>query len=415
MAVFRPFAAVRPDARFAADTLCPPYDVVDHGEAAEIISQNPASFMNVTRADSFFSQEDEYSDAVYERSRSNLTAFIEKGIYIEDAEPHFYIYSETLSGRTQIGIAGCASIDDYENGVIKKHEVTTPAKETDRIKHFTACGADTEPVFLTYRDVNGIDEITKKIIAENDPDYEAEDVYGVTHRLWVVKDSETNKKLTGLFDGVPAMYIADGHHRTASAVHVGMKMRSEDQGASGDEEYNRFMAVAFPESELRVLPYNRIVKTLNGLSVSDFLQRLDECADVAQIQDPGTFPSRRHTIYLYIGGSWYSAVFKENLIDEDDPVKCLDVYLLQEHVLSPIIGIDDPRRDERLEFSGGINGHKLLKDAVDSGSAAAAFELCPVTVSEIINVADSGMIMPPKSTWFEPKIGSGWFIHRIRK
>ncbi|MGI6206129.1 MAG: DUF1015 domain-containing protein [Anaerovoracaceae bacterium] len=412
MAVFRPFAAVRPDARYAQDALCPPYDVVSRDEAIRIISGNPASFMNVIRADAAFDPDDAYSDAVYEQSRKNLEALLKKGIYIEDGDPHFYIYSETFMGRTQTGIAGCASIDDYENGVIRKHEVTTIEKETDRIKHFSACMADTEPIFLTYRGDAGINEITKKITENCEPDYEATDDDGVIHRLWVVRDENTIGRITEIFAGIPSMYIADGHHRTASAVHVGMKLRAEDPDPSADREYNRFLAIAFPEDDLCVLPYNRIVTTLNGMAPEAFIKKMESAAEIKKIEDPGRGPAERHTVYVYTGGSWYSAAFKSSLIDEEDPVKSLDVYLLQEYVFSPVLGIKDPRKDERLVFSGGIGDHQKLADAVDSGMAAA-FELCPVTVGEIINVADSGMIMPPKSTWFEPKIGSGWLVHRI--
>lgn len=415
MAVFRPFTAVRPDARYAAESLCPPYDVVDHDEAAAVISENPRSFMNVTRADAFFKPSEEYSDSVYARSAENLENFIRDGIYTVDRQPHFYIYSEEFQGRTQTGIVGCASIDDYEKGVIKKHEVTKPEKETDRIKHFSACMADTEPVFLTYRDDPEIRDIMEKRIAESGPEYEAEDDEGVTHRLWVLEDSSLTVRLSSLFDDIPAMYIADGHHRTASAVHVGMKLRAEDPDASEDKEYNRFMAVAFPDSDLCVLPYNRLVKNLPGLTVKSFIQHLSAAAEVTPVEDPGHWPTERHTIYIYTGGSWYKAVFRKDLIDETDPVKRLDVSLLQDLVFSPILGIEDPRRDKRLDFSGGIDDHHVLMNAVDTGKAAAAFELCPVTVSEIMDVADSGCIMPPKSTWFEPKLGSGWFVHKIDK
>lgn len=421
MASFKPFPAIRPAAEYAADTLCPPYDVVDRDEAAEYC-KNPVNFMRVIRADALLPEDKTYSKETYDLSRANLDKLMADGVYSEDMHPRYYIYSETFQGRTQTGIVGCASIDEYENGTIKKHEVTRAEKELDRIRHFDVCDADTEPVFLTYKDSDRIKALTESITGDEDPEYETTDRVGVSHRLWPVKDESAIKLLEGLFSDVDCMYIADGHHRSASAVKVGHMKREQYGGYSGVEEFNRFMAVAFPESELTVLPYNRLLTSLSGMTGDEFLSRLSDVADLSEISesaaagqdrnDRDSYPAR-HTVNLYMDGKWHAVKFHSDIIDEDDPVKSLDVYLLQEYVFAPLFGITDPRTDKRLAFDGGTGSTARLEKAVDSGKAEAAFSLCPLTVREIMKVADNDLIMPPKSTWFEPKLGSGWFAHRI--
>ena len=333
--------------------------------------------MHIIRADGDLSDEPLYSDNIYRRSAEMLDSFINDGILIQDVSPSYFIYSQTMDGRTQTGIVGCASIDDYENGVIKKHEVTREDKERDRIRHFDECSADTEPVFLIYKNKNDIQQLTERIMSESEPEYDTVDAAGVRHRLWPVNSPEDTAAYRAIFDAMDALYIADGHHRTASAVKVGRRRREAMPGYTGEEEFNFFMAVAFPDDQLRVLDYNK------------------------------------HECTMYLDKSWYTLRFKEGMIDESSPVTSLDVSALQERVLAPLLGIKDPRTDMRIAFVGGIKGSAELQRRVDSGEMSVAFELYPVSVGEIMSVADAGMIMPPKSTWFEPKLGSGWFIHRI--
>lgn len=412
MAVFKPFPAVRPRPEYCSRTLCPPYDVVSREEAASY-SIDPLSFMRVTRTDAALPEEMEYSRESYELSRSLFDDMLAKGIYFQDETPHYYIYSETFREHTQTGIVGCASIDEYDSGIIKQHEKTFPAKEEDRIRHFTACGADTEPVFLTYRDDPHIRQMTEQILETEKPDYEAEDRDGVVHRLWCITDDSAIRLLEQMFLDVDALYIADGHHRTASAVRVGHMKRESADRYTGDEEFNRFLAVAFPESDLLLLPYNRLIKDLKGLSLQELLEGIRKAADIEPSRDGADPLMSRHQFKLYIQGNWYTARFHDDLIDDSDPIGSLDVSLLQNHILAPLLSVTDPRTDPLLSFSGGVSSTEQMIRAVDSGEAAAAILLCPITVLEMMKVADSGLIMPPKSTWFEPKIGSGWFIHRI--
>ncbi len=413
MAIFRPFPAVRPDRKYAAETLCPPYDVVTREEAAAISAASPHSFMHIIRADGDLSDEPLYSDNIYRRSARMLDSFINDGILIQDVSPSYFIYSQTMDGRTQTGIVGCASIDDYENGVIKKHEVTREDKERDRIRHFDECSADTEPVFLIYKNKNDIQQLTERIMSESEPEYDAVDAAGVRHRLWPVNSLEDTAAYRAIFDAMDALYIADGHHRTASAVKVGRRRREAMPGYTGEEEFNFFMAVAFPDDQLRVLDYNRLVKDLNGYTKESFLEELNKIFDITDDGSADPHPSAKHECTMYLDKSWYTLRFKEGMIDESSPVTSLDVSALQERVLAPLLGIKDPRTDMRIAFVGGIKGSAELQRRVDSGEMSVAFELYPISVREIMSVADAGMIMPPKSTWFEPKLGSGWFIHRI--
>lgn len=413
MAIFRPFPAVRPDRKYAAETLCPPYDVVTREEAAAISAAGPRSFMHIIRADGDLADEPLYSDSIYKRSVDMLDQFISDGVLIKDEAPSYFIYSQTMNGRTQTGIVGCASIDDYENGVIKKHEVTREDKERDRIRHFDECSADTEPVFLIYKNHDEIQQLTERVISASEPEYDAVDASGVRHRLWPVSAAADTDAYRRLFDAMPALYIADGHHRTASAVKVGKKRREAMPDYTGDEEFNFFMAVAFPDDQLQVLDYNRLVKDLNGYTKESFLEKLNEIFEITDDGSADPHPSAKHECTMYLDGRWYTLKFRDGMVDESSPVTSLDVSALQERVLAPLLGITDPRTDMRIAFVGGIKGSAELQRRVDSGEMAVAFELYPVSVSDIMDVADAGMIMPPKSTWFEPKLGSGWFIHQI--
>lgn len=411
MAIFRPFPALRPDRKYAAEILCPPYDVVTGKEAASISSAKPHSFMNIIRSDGCLPDEPPYSESVYQYSAKKLQEFEKDGILLPDASPSYYIYSQTMNGRTQTGIVGCASIDDYENGIIKKHEVTREDKELDRIRHFDACSADTEPVFLIYRSEEEVERLTADIMSSAAPEYDVTDDTGVRHRLWRVPSPDDIDKYYALFAAIPALYIADGHHRTASAVKVGNKRREACPDATGEEEFNFFMAVAFPDSQLRVLDYNRLVADLNGYGSDEFLMKLTEIFDITDNGDTDPHPSRKHECTMYMDHKWYTLKFKPDMIDESTPVSALDVSALQENVLAPLLGISDPRTDMRISFVGGIKGSEELERRVNSGEMAVAFELFPVSIDDIIRIADAGMTMPPKSTWFEPKLSSGWFIH----
>jgi uncharacterized protein (DUF1015 family) len=413
MPVFKPFSAIRPDRKYAAEVLCPPYDVVTREEASAISAASPNSFMHIIRTDGDLMDEPLYSDKIYKHSSELLSDFLKRGILKEDNTASFFIYSQTVNDYTQTGIVGCASIDDYENGLIKRHEITREDKERDRIKHFDTCNAHTEPVFLIYKNSFELKEITERIMSASEPEYDTVDPYGVHHRLWTVSDTDDITLYQQYFKEMPALYIADGHHRTASAVKVGHDRRRAFPDFTGDEEFNYFMAVAFPDDQLHVLDYNRLIKDLNGYSYDEFLDKLSEIFEITDNCSDDPHPSCKHTCTMYMNRHWYTLKFKAGITDDSDPVKSLDVSVLQERVLAPLLGITEPRTDQRISFAGGIKGSDELERRVDSGEMAVAFEMYPVSVQEIMDIADAGMIMPPKSTWFEPKISSGWFIHKF--
>lgn len=420
MTCFKPFQALRPHAQFAQQALCPPYDVVTREEAEKIAADNPISFMHVIRAESDLPEEPLYSDAVYLRSAENLKKLEEDGIYFTDSAPLYYIYRQIMEGRSQTGIVGCSSVDDYEKGIIKKHEITRTDKEIDRIRHFESCSANTEPVFYFFRDNSEISEIIKNVTEASAPEYDVTDDAGVTHRLWPVYDTNLCRRLEVLFEQLPELYIADGHHRTASAAKVAKKRREAAPDYDLTEEFNRFMAVAFPADQLKVYDYNRLVKDLNGRTAEEFLSSLSEICTVESCTECEPCPHKKHTCSMYLEGKWYALSFEDRMPaeigdgkDQLLPVKSLDVSFLQENVLSPLLGITDPKTDSRIGFVGGIKGLGELERRVDSGEMAVAFAMYPVSVEEIMNIADAGLVMPPKSTWFEPKLGSGLFVHKI--
>ncbi|MCI8284462.1 MAG: DUF1015 domain-containing protein [Firmicutes bacterium] len=413
MAIFKPFRALRPNKKYAAEILCPPYDVVSREEAARISASSPRSFMHIIRADGSLLQESQYSDKIYETSKKALIDFESNGFMFQDNTPSYYIYSQTMNGRTQTGIVGCASIDDYENGVIKRHEITRSEKEQDRIRHFDMCSANTEPVFLIYDNNKKIQNLTDSIINSYEPEYDTEDAEGVRHRLWRVLDNDAAAEYEALFAEMPALYIADGHHRTASAVKVGKMRREQNPGCDGTEEFNRFMSVAFPENSLKILGYHRLISDLNGFTAETFLKKLGELCYIADCQTPDFLPDKKHTCTMYLSNKWYTISFKPELLKSDNPADSLDASILQNCVLGPLLGITDPRTDKRISFLGGIKSSEELKKQVDSDIKAVAFALYPVSVKEIMSVADAGLVMPPKSTWFEPKLGSGWFVHKL--
>lgn len=413
MAIFKPFRALRPSAKFANDVLCPPYDVVNTEQASALSKAQELSFIHVTRADADMPDIDPYSEEVYEQSKNKLLGFIEDGIFIEDEKACYYIYSETMSGRTQTGIVGCASIDDYDNDIIRKHEKTRKEKELDRIKHFDCCNADTEPIFLMHKQTPELDTIISDVISTESPIYECSDSNNVTHKLWLISDDENINKIQNIFSDMEALYIADGHHRAASAVHVGKNRRQLSENNDDTAEYNRFMTVSISGNMLSVLGYHRLISDLNGMSSDEFLSALNE---ICSIEPCANFklPEKEHALSMYLDGVSYKLQFKENMLpDTSDTIGSMDVSLLQNLILSPILNICDPRTDKRIGFLGGIDCEQKIKSEVDNKNFAVAFLVYPVTVESIMNVADQGLVMPPKSTWFEPKLGSGWFVHKF--
>ncbi|SKA91677.1 Uncharacterized conserved protein, DUF1015 family [Caloramator quimbayensis] len=413
MVVLRPFKAIRPKKELAHKVAALPYDVMNSDEAREMVEGNPYSFLHIDKAEIDLDRDiDIYDKKVYEKARENLYSFIDRGIFNQDEKPYLYIYRLIMNGRSQTGIVGCTSIDDYMNNIIKKHEFTRADKEQDRINHVDYCDANTGPIFLTYknkREINDIiDNWTKK---EPEYDFTAED--GISHIVWVIDDEKTILKLIELFKGIDSLYIADGHHRAASAVKVGIKRREENKNYTGDEEFNFFLSVIFPDSDLYIMDYNRVVKDLNGLSSEEFIKKVSEKFDIKPYEGEGQLrPSRKHTFGMFLDGMWYELTAKKGTFDEKDPVGRLDVSILQNNLLDPILGIKDPRTDKRIDFIGGIRGLKELEKRVKEGMKVA-FSMYPTTIDDLMDIADAGKVMPPKSTWFEPKLRSGLFIHKL--
>jgi uncharacterized protein (DUF1015 family) len=415
MAVVKPFRGLRPPSTLAKDLACLPYDVMNTDEARKMASGKECSLLHITRSEiDLPANVDIHSDLVYTKSVENFGKWQKNGWLVKDKEPCFYIYAQTMKGRTQYGIVGCASVDDYLNGIIKKHELTRPDKEQDRMIHVRVNNANIEPVFFTYPAVKEIDEIVKKIVDNENPEYDfiAEDGFG--HHFWVIKKAETNKMIEKLFaEKVPYTYVADGHHRTAAAALVGKEKRVNNPSHKGTEEYNFFLAVHFPADQLRIIDYNRTIKDLNGLTSKELLTRL-ECGFVIEEKGSRTYkPKRLHNFSMYLEGKWYSLTAKPGTFNDSDPIGVLDVTILTNQILSPILDIQDLRRSKRIDFIGGIRGLRELKKRVDSGEMKVAFALYPVSMNQLITIADSGNIMPPKSTWFEPKLRSGLVIHLL--
>ncbi len=410
MAVFRGFRAYRPKKEYQSLVPALPYDVMSSLEAREEAENKPFSFLHIDRAEIDFPLGvDQYSQQVYDRARDNLKK-LENEAMLQDECPCFYIYRQVMNGRSQTGIVGCASIDDYMNNVIKKHEHTLKKKEQDRINHVNTCNANTGPIFLTYRNSEGINGIVNTYISENQPEYDFT-ADGVRQTVWVISDKELVVKITMLFSDVEAMYIADGHHRCASAVRVGEMRRKENPDYNGNEEFNYFLAVAFPDNQLEIMDYNRVVKDLNGLSREEFISRIEK-SFVCRKMDKMFKPNRRHTFGMLLDSQWYELEAKPEIIDESNPVERLDVSVLQNNLLAPVLGITDPKNDDRIDFIGGIRGLAELERRVNT-DMKLAFAMYPTTVEDLMSIADAGLIMPPKSTWFEPKLLSGLFIHHL--
>ena len=412
MAILKPFAAIRPVSDLAHHVAALPYDVMNTNEARQMVEGNPYSFLHVDRAEiDLDAAIDPYDDAVYAKAASTLNQMRTDGIYTQDDTNCLYIYREIMYGRAQVGLVGCVSIDDYANEIIKKHELTRADKEADRIRHVDTCNANTGPIFLTYRAKQSVSDAMTDWMNAHAPVYDFTSDDGVQHTVWKIDAKETIDSFQKAFENIPYLYIADGHHRAASAFHVGMKRRAEHPDYTGDEEFNYFLAVLFPDEQLHIWPYNRYVHDLNGLTTEDFLGKLKDSFDVQPVSDPYE-PEKRHMAGMYLDGQWYALAFKQGSFDENDPIEHLDVSILQNNLLTPILGIGDPRTDKRIDFVGGIRGLGELERLVNEGQGVS-FALYPTTVDDLMEIADTGKIMPPKSTWFEPKLRSGIFIHEL--
>lgn len=415
MAIIKPFKGLRPPKDIVQQLACLPYDVMNSTEAAQMAEGKSESLLHITRAEiDCETGIDIHSDKVYEKSVENFKQFQVNNWLVKDGEAKYYVYAQTMNGRTQYGIVGCAACDDYNNGIIKKHELTRPDKEEDRMILTRYLNANIEPVFFSYKAVSEIDAIVAEIIENNAAEYDftAEDGFG--HHFWPVNNVETNNEIERLFkEKVPCTYVADGHHRTAAAARIGLEKKTQNKNHTGDEEYNFFMAVHFPDNQLNIIDYNRVVKDLNGLSKEEFLSRLEKSFDVVLNGVDIYKPTHLHEFSMYLDNEWYSLKAKEGVYDDNDPINCLDVTVLSKAVLEPILDIQDLRKSTRIDFVGGIRGLGELKERVDREDAKVAFALYPVSMQQLIDIADSGNIMPPKTTWFEPKLRSGIVIHKL--
>lgn len=414
MVTVKPFKGLRPPRDIADKVACLPYDVMNSAEAAQMAEGKECSLLHITRAEiDCAAGTDIHSETVYNKAVENFTKAQEQGWLVEDKNPCFYVYAQTMDGRTQYGIVGAAACADYKNGIIKKHELTRPDKEEDRMVLTRYLKANIEPVFFSYKAVAEIDAIVNEVIkTEPEYDFVAEDGFG--HTLWVISDEAKVKEIETLFaTKVEASYVADGHHRTAAAARIGDEFAGKNPNHNGTEDYNYFMAVHFPDNQLKIIDYNRVVKDLNGLSKEEFLSKIAEEMTVECVGEEIYKPSKLHEFGMYLDGQWYKLNAKEGTYNDNDPIGILDVTILSNNVLDKILGIEDLRRSTRIDFVGGIRGLGELKKRVDSGEMAVAFAMYPVSMKQLTDIADSGNIMPPKTTWFEPKLRSGLVIKRV--
>ena len=411
MSVIRPFKGIRPKKEYAAQVAALPYDVMNSDEAREMVKGKPYSFLHVDKAEVDLPEETYiYDEKVYLKARENLDKLSEDGICVQDSEPCLYIYRQIMNGRTQTGIVGCASIDDYINNVIKKHELTRADKEADRINHVDYCDANTGPIFLTYRGNESIDKTVEKY-TKTEPEYDFTTEDGVRNTVWVIKDKNDIEHIVKEFEKIESLYIADGHHRAASAVKVGEMRRKAHPGYDGTEEFNFFLAVYFKSEDLAIMDYNRLITDYNGMTKEEIMEKISELFLVEKT-DSVYRPEKKHTFGMYIDKEWYKLEAKEGTFDERDPVARLDVSILQTNVITPIFGIEDPRTDKRIDFVGGIRGLGELERRCGI-DMKIAFSMYPTTLDDLMSIADASKIMPPKSTWFEPKLLSGLFIHKL--
>ena len=408
----KPFAGIRPPKEFAAEVASRPYDVLNSVEAKNEAGEK--SLLHIIKPEIDFDPiADEHEQKTYDKAVENFKKWQDNGWLRQDDKEMYYIYAQTMDGRTQYGLVAAANVDDYMTGKIKKHELTRKEKEDDRMIHVRIQNANLEPVFFAYPDVTEMNELVANWIKNHEPEYNyvAEDGFG--HTFWKIDDDATNKRITEIFEKVPAFYVADGHHRTAAAARVGAEKREQNPNHTGNEEYNFFLAVIFPESQLHVIDYNRVVKDLNGLSAEEFIAKLRESFDMVEMGTEIYHPNKLHNFSMYLNGKWYSLTAKPGTYNDNDPIGVLDVTVLSNLVFDKILNLGDLRTSKRIDFVGGIRGLGELKKRVDSGEMAVAFALYPVTMRQIIDIADTGNIMPPKTTWFEPKLRSGLVIHKL--
>ena len=412
MVKVKPFAAIRPPKEIVKEVASRPYDVLNSQEAKAEAGEK--SLLHIIKPEIDFDPiADEHEQKTYDKAVENFKKWQEKGWLVQDKKEQYYVYAQTMDGRTQYGLVVCANTDDYMNGAIKKHELTRKEKEDDRMIHVRIQNANLEPVFFAYPDNAEINSIVEKIVKEKAPEYDfvAEDGFG--HTMWIIDDDATIARITEIFSTIPAFYVADGHHRTAAAARVGAEKKAQNPNHTGKEEYNFFMAVVFPESQLKIIDYNRVVKDLNGMSQEEFIKKLGDFFTVEKKGAEIYHPSGLHNFSMYIRGEWYSLTAKAGTYDDNDPIKVLDVSVFSDFIADRLLDIKDLRTSKRIDFVGGIRGLGELKKRVDSGEMAAAFALYPVSMKQLITIADTGNIMPPKTTWFEPKLRSGITIHSL--
>lgn len=412
MAIIKSFKAVRPQAALASKVATLPYDVMNTREAKAMADGNPYSFLQVSRAEIDFAEGfDEHSPIVYDKAAVNFRKLINDGVLIQDATPCLYIYAQTMNGRRQYGLVACSSVADYFNDLIKKHEYTRPEKELDRINHMKALQAHVGPIFLTYPHHQTVDEIIKNIVTSTSPVYDFTTEDAIQHTVWLIDNAKDIEQLESIFKNeIPFTYIADGHHRTASAAKVGKELASANSNNTGNEDYNFFLSVLFPDNQLSIMDYNRVVKDLNDYSTEQFIDKLAENFEVAATTIENAKPTVPHHLSMYLNKQWYSLIAKPSII-KTDPIGVLDISILSENVLGALLGIKDQRTDKRIDFVGGIRGLEGLQKRVDIGDMQIAFAIYPVSLQQLMDIADSGNVMPPKSTWFEPKLRDGLFSH----
>jgi uncharacterized protein (DUF1015 family) len=415
MAIVKPFPGYRPQAKYAFQIASRPYDVLNTEEARSEANGNPMSFLHVVKPEIDLPQDiDHYSSEVYEKGKENLHKLIADGIIFKDNGPCYYIYAQTMWSKTQYGLVGCAAVSDYMDNVVKKHELTRPDKEEDRKNHIRVTNFNAEPVFFAYPDNQTIDRIVGRYVMQV-PEYDFESGDGVRHQVWIIRDNRDIREIEATFKNeIKYTYVADGHHRTAAAAHVGKERAENNPGHTGDEEYNFFMAVHFPASQLRIIDYNRVIKDLNGYSKEEFIEML-KLDFVLENKGANEYrPDNLHVFSMYLDGEWYKLQANPGIYDDSDPIGVLDVTVLSKVVLEPLLDIKDLRNSKRIDFVGGIRGLSELKRRVDSGEMAVAFALFPVSMKQLIDIADTNNIMPPKTTWFEPKLRSGLVIHELQ-
>ncbi len=413
MAILKAFKGIRPVADKAHLIASRPYDVLNKEEARKEAEGNEYSYLHVIKPEMDLPDDiNQYGDEVYQKGKENFFKLMDEKVLVQDNKDYLYIYAQTMNGKTQYGIVGCAGVEDYMNNVIKKHELTRPDKEEDRMNHVRVSGMNYEPVFFSYPAVQEIDDIVAEVVKEKpEYDFTLEDGFG--HHFWVIRDQAKIDRIIELFAELPSTYVADGHHRTAAAALVGNERKNNNPNHKGDEEYNYFLAVHFPDNQLTIIDYNRVIKDLNGLSKDELIEKMKEGFDVEEKGEEIYIPNALHNFSMYLDGKWYSMTAKPGTYDDNDPIGVLDVTILTNQVLDPLLDIKDLRRSKRIDFVGGIRGLGELKRRVDNGEMEVAFALYPVSMKQLIDIADSGNIMPPKTTWFEPKLRSGLVVHAL--